>query len=154
MGNTNGKESRSGEASGSSGHRHHRASLAPAFDPSASSQNRSSSNQRSRNRASRNDLGTLLGIGPMSSSRPDPSYERRETKQEREARRLERERIQRVKERERSIREEHIDGGYLVTMGVYVGAEDYSKQTVRQLQVRYPITEHPSLPRPSYMDVV
>ncbi|KAK7727273.1 SNF1-interacting protein [Diaporthe eres] len=70
-----------------------------------------------------------------SSSRPDPSYERRETKQEREARRLERERIQRVKERERSIREEHVDGGYLVTMGVYVGPEDYSKQMVRQLQI-------------------
>ncbi|ROW01280.1 hypothetical protein VMCG_05870 [Cytospora schulzeri] len=138
MGNTNGKESRSGDAGGSSGHRHHRTSLAPAFDPSASSHDRSSSSHRSRNRSSRNDLGTLLGIGPMSSSsssRPDPSYERRETKQEREARRLERERIQRVKDRERSIREESVDGGYLVTMGVYVGPEDYSKQVVRQIQI-------------------
>ncbi|KAL1867858.1 SNF1-interacting protein [Diaporthe australafricana] len=138
MGNTNAKESRSGDAGGSSSHRHHRTSLAPAFDPSATSNDRPSSSHRSRNRGSRNDLGTLLGIGPTSSSsssRPDPSYERRETKQEREARRLERERIQRVKERERSIREEHVDGGYLVTMGVYVGAEDYSKQVVRQLQI-------------------
>ncbi|KUI69995.1 Protein sip-5 [Cytospora mali] len=134
MGNTNAKESRSGDASGSSGHRHHRTSLAPAFDPS--SHDRSSSGHRSRNRASRNDLGTLLGIGTISSSsRPDPSYERRETKQEREARRLERERIQRVKDRERSIREENVDGGYLVTMGVYVGPEDYSKQVVRQMQI-------------------
>lgn len=139
MGNTNAKESRSGDASGSSGHRHHRNALAPAFDPSASSHDRSGVSQRSRNRNTRNDLGSLLGIGPMSSSsRPDPSYERRETKQEREARRLERERIQRVKERERSIREEHVDGGYLVTMGVYVGPEDFSKQVVRQMQVRYP----------------
>ncbi|KAJ0119528.1 C2H2 zinc finger protein [Diaporthe amygdali] len=137
MGNTNTKESRSGDAGGSSSHRHHRTSLAPAFDPSATSNDRPSSSHRTRNRASRNDLGTLLGIGATSSSssRPDPSYERRETKQEREARRLERERIQRVKERERSIREEHVDGGYLVTMGVYVGAEDYSKQVVRQLQI-------------------
>lgn len=140
MGNTNAKESRSGDAGASSSHRHHRTSLAPAFDPSATSNDRPSSSHRSRNRGSRNDLGTLLGIGQTSSSssRPDPSYERRETKQEREARRLERERIQRVKERERSIREEHVDGGYLVTMGVYVGPEDYSKQMVRQLQVRHP----------------
>lgn len=140
MGNTNAKESRSGDAGPSSSHRHHRTSLAPAFDPSATSNDQSSSSHRARNRASRNDLGTLLGIGQTSSSssRPDPSYERRETKQEREARRLERERIQRVKERERSIREEHVDGGYLVTMGVYVGPEDYSKQVVRQLQVRHP----------------
>ncbi|KAI3401997.1 hypothetical protein diail_3971 [Diaporthe ilicicola] len=147
MGNTSTKESRSGDASGSSSHRHHRTSLAPAFDPSATSNDQPSSSHRSRNRASRNDLGTLLGIGPTSSSsnsRPDPSYERRETKQEREARRLERERIQRVKERERSIREEHVDGGYLVTMGVYVGPEDYSKQVVRQLQVKAPL---PALPR-------
>lgn len=138
MGNTNAKESRSGDAGGSSGHRHHRTSLAPAFDTSNSSHDRSSSNHRSRNRTSRNDIGSLLGIGPISSSsssRPDPSYERRETKQEREARRLERERIQRVKDRERSIREENVDGGYLVTMGVYVGPEDYSKQVVRQLQI-------------------
>ncbi|KAG8169858.1 hypothetical protein KVR01_000603 [Diaporthe batatas] len=138
MGNTNAKESRSGDAGPSSSHRHHRTSLAPAFDPSATSNDRPASSHRSRNRASRNDLGTLLGIGQSSSSsasRPDPSYERRETKQEREARRLERERVQRVKERERSIREEHVDGGYLVTMGVYVGPEDYSKPVVRQLQI-------------------
>ncbi|KAI5356993.1 putative protein Sip5/DA2 [Septoria linicola] len=59
----------------------------------------------------------------------------RETKQEREARRAERERQARLKERERSMREEHVDGGYLVTLGVYVGVEDYNKQIVRQLQI-------------------
>jgi hypothetical protein len=61
--------------------------------------------------------------------------QRRETKQEREARRLEKERVARIKERERSIREEHVDGGYLVTMGTYTGPEDFNKQIVRQLQV-------------------
>lgn len=41
-----------------------------------------------------------------------------------------------MKDREKSIREESVDGGYLVTMGVYVGPEDYSKEVVRQIQVR------------------
>ena len=65
----------------------------------------------------------------------DPSGQRRETKQEREARKLEKERVVRARERERSLREESVDGGYLVTLGTYVGIEDYSKSTVRQLQV-------------------
>lgn len=64
---------------------------------------------------------------------------RRETKQEREARRLERERVNRAKERERSMREEHVDGGYLVTQGVYTGTEDFNKEIVRQLMVRQPV---------------
>lgn len=33
------------------------------------------------------------------------------------------------------MREEHVDGGYLVTLGTYVGSEDYNKQIVRQLQI-------------------
>ena len=61
--------------------------------------------------------------------------ERRETKQEREARKLEKERIARAKERERSLNEEHVDGGYLVTLGVYTGIEDFNKGVVRQLMV-------------------
>ena len=61
---------------------------------------------------------------------------RRETKQEREARKLEKERVAREKERERSMREESVDGGYLVTQGVYTGIEDYNKGVVRQLMVR------------------
>ncbi|KAL7923313.1 hypothetical protein ACQKWADRAFT_60113 [Trichoderma austrokoningii] len=81
----------------------------------------------------------FLSLGNSSSSRnrerPDAPFEHRETKQEREARRLERERIARAQERERSIREEHVDGGYLVTMGTYVGTEDFNKTVVRQLQV-------------------
>lgn len=133
MGNTPAKESRSGESSTS--HRYHRSSIAPAFDPSASS-SRDDRGSRLRSRSSRNDIGSLLGIGPSTSSRTETSHERRETKAEREARRLERERINRVKEREKSLREEHVDGGYLVTMGVYVGVEDFTKPVVRQLQVR------------------
>ncbi|KAF3761877.1 hypothetical protein M406DRAFT_348037 [Cryphonectria parasitica EP155] len=133
MGNTPAKESRSGDPSASSG-RHHRSSIAPAFDPSASS-SRDNHSSRLRNRSSRNDLGAILGIGSSSNSRGESSHERRETRAEREARRLERERINRIKDRERSLREEHVDGGYLVTMGVYVGTEDFSKQVVRQLQI-------------------
>ena len=38
------------------------------------------------------------------------------------------------------MREEHVDGGYLVTMGIYRGREDFSKPIVRQLQVCLPIT--------------
>lgn len=41
----------------------------------------------------------------------------------------------REKERERSIREEGVDGGFLVTLGTYTGPEDYSKPVVRQLMV-------------------
>lgn len=33
------------------------------------------------------------------------------------------------------MKEEHVDGGYLVTQGVYVGPEDFSKPMVRQLMV-------------------
>ena len=64
---------------------------------------------------------------------------RRETKQEREARKLEKERVAREKERERSMRDESVDGGYLVTQGVYTGTEDYNKGVVRQLMVGYPV---------------
>ena len=86
-------------------------------------------------RGSRPDLSVLLGIG-SSSDRDAPGPEtRRETKQEREARRAEKERVARLKERERSMREEHVDGGYLVTQGVYTGTEDFNKGIVRHLMV-------------------
>lgn len=61
--------------------------------------------------------------------------QRRETKQERDARRAQKERNARLQERERSLREESVDGGYLVTLGTYTGPEDFSKATVRQLMV-------------------
>ncbi|KAG6032329.1 hypothetical protein E4U41_007243 [Claviceps citrina] len=120
MGNSNTKESRAG------GH-----ADAPA-------ESRRTEGGRSRNRISRGDLGGLLSLQPPRDhgrERHDAPFEHRETKQEREARKLEKERIARAKERERSIREEHVDGGYLVTMGVYTGTEDFSKSVVRQLQI-------------------
>lgn len=125
MGNSNTKESRT-EGDGS-----RRPSL---IDSGAGRE----SGSRSARRSSRADLG-LFGIVHGSSSRDrdrtDAPFERRETKQEREARRLERERVTRAKERERSTREEHVDGGYLVTLGTYTGTEDFSKPVIRQLQV-------------------
>ncbi|KAJ5127479.1 hypothetical protein N7448_008258 [Penicillium atrosanguineum] len=85
-------------------------------------------------RGSRPDL-SLLGIGSSHDRDVAALEQRRETKQEREARRLEKERVARVKERERSMKEEHVDGGYLVTQGVYVGTEDFNKAVVRQLMI-------------------
>lgn len=126
MGNTNTKEARD-VASPRSPHD-------PRFPQQQDSVGQSSSS-RHRSRTSRSDLGSLLGISQGSSSSAQPPYERRETKQEREARRLEKERQARLIERERSLKEEHVDGGYLVTLGTYVGPEDYSKPTVRQLQI-------------------
>ncbi|KAK6069893.1 hypothetical protein SCUP234_10472 [Seiridium cupressi] len=94
---------------------------------------------RSTRRGGRRELTALevLTGGPSGSRREqaDVPFERRETKQEREARRLEKERVARVKERERSMKEEHVDGGFLVTMGVYTASEDFSKPIVRQLQI-------------------
>lgn len=84
-------------------------------------------------RGSRHDLSPI-GIG--GSSNRDPATEpRKETKQERDVRRAERDRVARAKERERSIKEESVDGGFLVTLGTYTGPEDFSKSVVRQLMV-------------------
>lgn len=85
-------------------------------------------------RPRRADNDSLL-FSLVSGSQQDGPEVRRETKQEREARRLERERLTRAKERERSMRDEHVDGGYLVTQGVYTGTEDFNKEIVRQLMV-------------------
>ncbi|KAM0212594.1 hypothetical protein ACHAPA_002939 [Fusarium lateritium] len=128
MGNSSTKESRpEGDAS--------RRYSTPG-DPSVREHLRDA-NSRQNRRMSRAEIN-IFGIGPSSSrnrEQPDAPFERRETKQEREARRLERERVARAKERERSMREEHVDGGYLVTLGTYTGTEDFSKPVVRQLQV-------------------
>lgn len=83
-------------------------------------------------RSSRRNLVASLVGGGSNNETP----ERRETRAEAKARRLERDRIARIEERERSIKEEHVDGGFLVTMGVYIGPEDFSKTVVRQLMVR------------------
>lgn len=87
-------------------------------------------------RGSRSDLSSLLGIGTSTDRYIEGSEGgRRETKQEREARKLEKERIARERECERSTREESVDGGYVVTQGVYTGIEDYNKAVVRLLMV-------------------
>ncbi|KAL2172727.1 hypothetical protein VTG60DRAFT_4173 [Thermothelomyces hinnuleus] len=132
MGNASTKESRSGDGS----NRIHHPGSAGARDAGSASLQSDRASSR-RNRVSRGDLGGLLGLasGGGSSFQAETPHERRETKQEREARRLERERIARIAERERSMREEHVDGGYLVTMGTYSSPEDFNKQIVRQLQI-------------------
>ncbi|KAL8910299.1 MAG: hypothetical protein Q9171_004384 [Xanthocarpia ochracea] len=90
----------------------------------------------SRNgRGSRPDLSALLGLGSHAADNAPSVETRRESKHEREAKKLEKDRIARLKERERSMREEHVDGGYLVTQGVYTGIEDFDKSIVRQLMI-------------------
>jgi len=84
-------------------------------------------------RGSRHDL-SFLNLGRDRNEEP-PAERPRETKQERDARRAEKERQARAKERERSIKEEGVDGGYLVTLGTYTGPEDFNKPIVRQLQI-------------------
>ncbi|KAF2727941.1 hypothetical protein EJ04DRAFT_123028 [Polyplosphaeria fusca] len=137
MGNSQAKESR---PESSRGHSHQSSTRSPtsptASGPSGPSHERSGSGvYNSRNgRGSRHDL-SFLRIGGNQEDR-DPALEpRRETKAEREARKLEKERLLRAQERERSLREEGVDGGYLVTLGIYTGTEDFSKPIVRQLQI-------------------
>ncbi|ESZ97470.1 hypothetical protein SBOR_2159 [Sclerotinia borealis F-4128] len=82
-------------------------------------------------RGSRRNLVASLVSGGSSNDVP----ERKETRAEAKARKLERERIARIEERGRSIKEEHVDTGFLVTMGVYTGPEDFNKVLVRQLMI-------------------
>lgn len=138
MGNSQAKESRPVSSRGQGRASNGRQPTSPtASGPEESSRHgRSGSgvygNPRSA-RGSRPDL-SFLGIG--GNTERDPALEpRRETKAEREARKLEKERQQRALDRERSIKEEGVDGGYLVTLGTYTGPEDFSKAVVRQLQV-------------------
>lgn len=119
MGNTQGKESQPATR----GHTRRSSAQVPASPtasgPVAASQERTGS-----------------GIRGGEATERDPALEpRRETKAEREARKLEKDRALRAQERERSIREEGVDGGFLVTLGVYTGPEDFSKPIVRQLQI-------------------
>ncbi|CAK7212219.1 SNF1-interacting protein [Sporothrix curviconia] len=125
MGNVSTKEHRPGQGG------------APdSGQPSSQTHGTRPGGSRARGRSGRSaDLGGLLGISGQSASGSHGTPERRETRQEREARRLERERQARLVERERSLKEEHVDGGYLVTLGTYVGPEDFNKTIVRQLQI-------------------
>lgn len=135
MGNSSSRESRPDSSLGHSRSSSTRNPHSPtATGPPVAHDRSNSGPYASRNgRGSRHDL-SFLGIG--GSSERDPALEpRRETRAEREARRLEKERVLRAQERERSIREEGVDGGFLVTLGTYTGPEDFSKPVVRQLQV-------------------
>lgn len=133
MGNTSTKEVRSPTPNR---HTHPNRPSSPSYNgrsqhPQPSG--RSFQGDPSSRRGSRPDF-SFLGIA--NPERDTATLEhRRETKQERETRKLEKERAARLKERERSMKEEHVDGGYLVTQGVYVGTEDFSKPIVRQLMV-------------------
>ena len=140
MGNTSTKEQR--PLSPSSRNSHVRSVSTPQVatqqPPSVSEQDEARSYviySSRQGRGSRSELSSLLGIGSGADRNADASESRRETKQDRDARKLEKERVLREKERERSMREESVDGGYLVTQGVYTGVEDYSKAIVRQLMV-------------------
>lgn len=141
MGNSAGKEQRPSPHSLRS--THSRSLSSPQIPESSSRSAVGSTDHAShtvyssrQGKGSRPDLSTLLGIGTSGDRNADGMDGRRETKQEREARKLEKERANRERERERSMREESVDGGYLVTQGVYIGIEDYSKAVVRQLMVR------------------
>jgi hypothetical protein len=141
MGNSAGKEQRAPPPYGRHGSSEQSGSYAGASSTSPNGPYSPDGPQAifsSRNaRGSRSELSTLFSIGSRGDGREQAPQElRRETKAERDARKLEKDRINREKERERSMREEHVDGGYLVTQGVYTGVEDYNKPIVRQLMVR------------------
>ncbi|TGO11416.1 hypothetical protein BTUL_0110g00270 [Botrytis tulipae] len=114
------------DSHGGDRHRHHGVGTNGPTSPSDHDPYSSRTGRGSR----RNLVAAIVGGG---SNNEVP--ERKETAAERQMRRLERERVARVEERERSIREEHVDGGYLVTMGVYTGPEDFNKAIVRQLMI-------------------
>jgi hypothetical protein len=119
------------------GHSEQQTSSAPSSRPRLSDPLISADRSSARSRSARHDLSLFSSLSRTATDIDPASPEaRKETKAEREARKLKKEREAREKERERSVREENVDGGYLVTMGVYTGTEDFSKPTVRQLMVR------------------
>lgn len=133
MGNSSGKESRGrgGDASRSGGNSRSVPGIAQPAGHASTHSDVAPTQRAHRSARARHD-SSLFGLGGG-----DPAAEpRRETKPEREARRAEKERIARAMERERSLKEEGVDGGYLVTLGTYTGPEDFSKPIVRQLMVR------------------
>ncbi|RKF57927.1 Protein sip5 [Erysiphe neolycopersici] len=127
MGNNSTRETRGPDLASVQGN--NEISSAPSPSASSAQRNHSQTHTSRQGRENRADL-FILGLGSGSNN---PLPERRETKQERDARKLEKERQARVIERERSLKEEHVDGGFLVTMGVYTGVEDFNKAVVRQL---------------------
>ncbi|CAK1360562.1 unnamed protein product [Cercospora beticola] len=138
MGNSSSKDER--KAGRPAGDRQNASATAPPSQQASTERSAGRvyvrSNGNTSARGSSNNLSLLRIVrGDRDEADSAQADRPRETKQEREARRAERERQARIKERERSMREEHVDGGYLVTLGVYVGVEDFNKQVVRQLQI-------------------
>lgn len=139
MGNSSSKDSRNGPRPSHSRAAHDRPvpaqSSQPSTQPAAPEQRLVSEVYETRTpRGSRHDI-SLFSLGRDRDAANAAPERPRETKQEREARKAEKERQARLKERERSMKEEGVDGGYLVTLGTYTGPEDFSKSIVRQLQV-------------------
>lgn len=106
----------------------------PDQDPSQSDAGAARSTLQPQRGSRGRHEGSFLGLVGASATRDTDA--RKETRQERDARRAKKEAAARLRERERSLREESVDGGYLVTLGTYTGPEDFSKPTVRQLMVR------------------
>ncbi|KMU90367.1 hypothetical protein CIHG_08177 [Coccidioides immitis H538.4] len=129
MGNAATKESRSSQEHSARHSRGGSTASTAAYDHYRPSDGIHASSPRAL-RGGRSDFA-LLGLG----AEREPVEHRRETRQEREARKREKENAARIKERQRSMKEEHVDGGYLVTQGVYVGTEDFNKAIVRQLMI-------------------
>ncbi|KAH0614452.1 uncharacterized protein H6S33_000088 [Morchella sextelata] len=92
----------------------------------------SSESYSSRGRSRHNLESSLFGLGLT--SRETRERDREAEKEAREQRKIEREK-ERLKERERSLREESVDGGFLVTQGVYTGVEDFKDKIVRHLMI-------------------
>ncbi|KAI5782632.1 hypothetical protein EDC01DRAFT_751610 [Geopyxis carbonaria] len=134
MGNSSTKERSAspvdgGQGSSSRRHRHN-------GDPSSSSLptlGRLNEGYSSRSRSRHNLESTLFGLG-VGSNRETRERDREAEKQARELRRQERER-ERLKERERSLKEDRVDGGFLVTQGVYTGTEDFKDKIVRHFMI-------------------
>lgn len=132
MGNSAGRESRTERDRSVRS-----ASLSHAYDSASNDRLARSLYGHRGDGHSRPDISSFLHFGP-SQNHDDASPlvdGRRETRPEREARKAEKEKANRELERQSSLQHESVDGGYLVTLGVYTGPEDYSKPVVRQLQV-------------------
>jgi hypothetical protein len=102
--------------------------------PSVSTLQSNTSDNGKRRGSSRHEISLFRIGGHHDPDLADPSA-RRETRAEREARKREKERELRALERDRSMKEEGVDGGFLVTLGTYTGPEDFSKTVVRQLMI-------------------
>ncbi|RVD87473.1 uncharacterized protein DFL_001707 [Arthrobotrys flagrans] len=141
MGNTSTKESRGGSPPPHHHHRNSRSFSGPSSSAYAPDMERagSSSLRLGRRHRGENFEAALLGLNLAQHRDREREREREEgpykTREERRAEKEAERRKEREKERERSMAEESVDGGYLVTVGVYTGPEDYNLKVVRQLQI-------------------